>query len=390
MSREDVIADSLTLEEAIPFLLERRLLETRHLFDDDVSAGEVGGLNTNVCVITQHGPSYFLKQHRGAGPRARSRALVETELYRRVAQDEWAARLSPFLPRFHLADPGRGLLVLEYVASGPLVEDEPDADDALRDSDGPSGQLGIPAFAGYLAEALAAAHGIPADPDLPPAELAFLPRETPWALAIARPVPDMLSDLSPAQLELLRLIQADERICAVLDERRQGWQPTRLIHGDLKWSNIVPVTAGESQKPIGVRLVDWELAKIGDPAWDVGSVFHSYLARSVAATRVEELSVDEATAAMAAHFARAQQELRRFWHAYSRAAILDESSVAGFLDRAVPFCGARLLQSAYEWSQGGRRLSRSALSLLQLGINFLRKPSEAGAVVLGLTQAGAA
>jgi hypothetical protein len=43
--------------------------------------------------------------------------------------------------------------------------------------------------------------------------------------------------------------------------------PACLVHGDVKWDNAIL----DPGPPAAVRLLDWELSGLGDPAWDVGA-----------------------------------------------------------------------------------------------------------------------
>jgi hypothetical protein len=55
-----------------------------------------------------------------------------------------------------------------------------------------------------------------------------------------------------------------------------------------------------------------------------------------------------------------------------------------WLLRAVQYAGARLLQTAYELMQTAIQLTGNAVCLLQVSLNFLQRPREAAAHVLGL------
>ncbi|HEY5981433.1 MAG TPA: phosphotransferase [Microlunatus sp.] len=48
-----------------------------------------------------------------------------------------------------------------------------------------------------------------------------------------------------------------------------------LVNHDLKWDNVV--LTGPTRRPV---LLDWELAGLGDPAWDLGSLLAEHLVRA--------------------------------------------------------------------------------------------------------------
>jgi hypothetical protein len=87
------------------------------------------------------------------------------------------------------------------------------------------------------------------------------------ALWLARTAPDAWGLANPAARALASSIVADEAFRRALDEGADRWRPACLVRGDLKWDNCL-VDAAASPAP-SVRVIDWELAGRGDPAWDV-------------------------------------------------------------------------------------------------------------------------
>jgi hypothetical protein len=101
---------------------------------------------------------------------------------------------------------------------------------------------------------------------------------------------------------------------------RGAWRPVTLIHGDLKHDNVLIASDG------GVAVVDWEMARIGDPAWDLaGLMARPLLGSSEAAWG----AANEAAAV-------------RMVAAYAAAARL---SLPALAQRLVLYCGVWLLMS---------------------------------------------
>ncbi len=50
-----------------------------------------------------------------------------------------------------------------------------------------------------------------------------------------------------------------------------------LVNHDMKWDNIALQPSGSGFRPV---LVDWELAGLGDPAWDLGCLLAEHRIRS--------------------------------------------------------------------------------------------------------------
>ncbi|MFI6538740.1 phosphotransferase [Nonomuraea sp. NPDC050547] len=66
-------------------------------------------------------------------------------------------------------------------------------------------------------------------------------------------------------------LAADPLLSDVLREGAAAWRAGCLVHGDLKADNCV--VAGDR-----IRVIDWELSGLGDPAWDVACVIADQLA----------------------------------------------------------------------------------------------------------------
>jgi hypothetical protein len=136
---------------------------------------------------------------------------------------------------------------------------------------------------------------------------------------------------------------------------------------------------------LGFKIVDWELADIGDAGWDLGAAFQSYLSSWV-------FSMPETEAGPAAALVeRAQFRLEdmqpsiaAFWQAYKSARVLDETRARELLDRSLRYGAARLVQTAYEISINGAQLDVFAIRLLQLSENILANPQEAAENLLGV------
>jgi aminoglycoside phosphotransferase (APT) family kinase protein len=207
---------------------------------------------------------------------------------------------------------------------------------------------------------------------------------------LARPAPASLRELAPAQLIVIQALQSRPEAMAALDQLHDDWRPSRLIHGDFKWSNVLVQQDGTGI-PVRALLLDWEMAQLGDPAWDVGSALHAFITEAVLELEAIDGTKPEAAAGLlGAVLARLLPAHRDFWSRYLEAARLTEAEARDLRDRLPGHVAARLLKSAFEWSQAEVQMPRSAAAILQLGINMLLRPDAAREVVLGLRANGSA
>lgn len=382
-------AETLDVEGVVAFLTERGLIDARDVVVGDLRVDEVSGRNTNLRLESGTGRGYFIKQ---APAHEETELLrVEATVYARARDDDRWSAVRPWLPVLRLFDETRAMLVTNASpARRDFFEVEAEGND-----------LGLPAIGDALGRALAACHGVPLAPH---PETAPLASRVPWVLRMHRPHPRTLQDVWPAQLEVVRALQREQHVGATLETLARGWQTTSLIHGDLKFSNVLveaPTTIESGSPPVSgqspgtppaasnIVLVDWETASVGDPAWDVGSVFQSYLWYGVHLVSIED-DTDAAAAprAFAAQLPAIQRCILAFWDAYRRASHLTPGIEASLLTRAAAYTGVRLLQTAYESAQGEERPGRLSTGSLQLALNVLRDPSGALEQLLGLRTSG--
>jgi aminoglycoside phosphotransferase (APT) family kinase protein len=92
----------------------------------------------------------------------------------------------------------------------------------------------------------------------------------PWILDVpAGLVPAMYDGSVPAR-RLAEEIARRPGVAAAITRLNLSWTARTAIHGDVKFDNVL-VTAE------GVLLVDWELACLGEPAWDLAGIVDGLL-----------------------------------------------------------------------------------------------------------------
>jgi aminoglycoside phosphotransferase (APT) family kinase protein len=357
-------------EETFDLVLARGFVTAREIVEGGLRMEEVPARNAGVRVVAPRGRSWYVKSA-PAGDDAGARALrLEAAFYTIANAPD--SRLRPYVARLEWADPERAVLVLELLDGR-----------GVYDCDDGGTELGLPPIGAHLAAALAACHESP----LPASDEAAsqFPREAPWILNLARPRVELLQDVSMAQVEMLRLIQRTPPVIDGLDRLRAEWAPACLIHGDVKWSNVMVIVDG-SGLPVGIRLLDWETAAVSDPMWDVGAVLHAYLAHVTHLLAMDDdATADAAARRFAERLPAAQREMRSFINRYFErpSARAEADSLS---DRAVRVSAARLVQSAWEWCQGEHAIPRAAAGMLQLAVNIFTRPRDARRTLLDAAQ----
>lgn len=358
----------LDAEGAVAFLIHEGLLAPRALLDHGVAVDDISGRHRNFQVRLGDGSGFHVKQGDDVSG-IRAVAAEASFCARAHSQAAWAP-LREHVPHCLRHDAVQGVLVTELVRGG---------EHPLEFDDG-TGEAGPARVGALLGGVLGKLHSVPLDEGGEPAAEAG----PPWILGLCTPSPDWFRELSAAHLDLIRILQRDADASGVLDGIRRDWKKDAIIHRDVKWSNLLVRMAPNAVAPQHLWLVDWELAGPGDATWDVGSAFHSQLADAIHLAATGAASAAELAGRFGTALPTVQAEVRALWSAYASTRPLETGARKDFLRRAALASGARLLQSAYEWSYDQPTVPRAAAAALQLALNVLRDADGALVTLLGV------
>jgi hypothetical protein len=321
----------------------------------------------NFAVLRGGGPGLFVKKIQPDQPLAAHTLRREAAFYSLLGGDPALAELRALLPRFHAYDSDRHILILEMVAGGEDVG-------ALHR------RLGHfpPETGALLGQALALCHRLGREL-AGRVQVAIFPRQPPWILGLHQQPAGGGDGRSGGDSQLARVLRSYPEFPPALDALRLSWRCDTLIHGDMKFENCL--MAEEN-----LRLVDWEIADLGDPAWDAGSIFQCYLLWWLASMPPGGVAAGGSAGADPATFplATIQPAMRAFWAAYTAGSGLSGGAAEAELERAASFAGARLLQSVYEAMAVHPVLTPTAVLELQVAANILTQPRLAALDLLGI------
>jgi hypothetical protein len=194
------------------------------------------------------GSSYVIKQLPGSAQAAGRSLMAELYTYRLAS---WRADLAALLPTCVHLDERRQLVVLQAAPPEHLYTAR------IADPGFPQPEFGA-ALGRSLARFHTATAGLPA---VSVANCGVI------ALPDAPVDERRLGDDSVAGKQAIAMMCADDDVCEVLRATAALFKPSCLIHGDVKWDNVIL----DDGPPPRVLLFDWELSGQGDPAWDLGS-----------------------------------------------------------------------------------------------------------------------
>jgi hypothetical protein len=362
------------LHDVTGYLLDRGLIDAGTVVDGALRVQSVPRRNRNLRVQIVGGAGYLIKQpgepdHGGAETLRREAAFLQF-----CRHEPGAAEAARFLPRPVSYEDTAKVLVQE------LVPDSVTLWTCLEAAD-PEAWYAV---AGAIGTALGTVHRVFRRPGLADdARLDWLPSGAPWVLSCHEPRPSLLAVLSLANAKALRIVQAEDGLIGRLDWARRLWRPATLIHGDVKADNVLVRPPGAV--PAAAWLVDWELAQVGDPAWDLAGVLHETVLVWIASMPTAgPFEVENMAAGARASLTSFWDGSRALWQEYCEAAGCDDNEADALLARAVIFSAARLIQSMYEDLYEREQVTAPAVLSLQLADNILADPRLAQAQLYGL------
>jgi aminoglycoside phosphotransferase (APT) family kinase protein len=354
----------LDIADVPGYLLERGLLRPRDVVEGELRVSDTSRLNT-VFIVTAAGRRPLVVK---AGPRV-AREVAVLERLHRAAPD---GTLAAFLPSVVCADAARGVLVLESPA---------EARDLARHH--ARGRFSR-ALASEVGRGLAALHATPPtvlDGLRPPWDGGPVPR-------VHLPDLEAVHSMSPAATELTRIIQRLDDLCTALDEITTASRGEAVVHGDVRWDNLLAIRSARSRRWTRLGLIDWEHCEIGDPAVDIGAFLGEYLrAWALSVPVVDPLDPGRLLADAGLPLHRMRPALRTFWDAYAGHCRAPAGERTRRLRRAVDLAAVRLLVAALEEAETTDRLRAHVLHLVSLSHNLLCRRGDASARLLGLAAA---
>ena len=205
------------------------------------------------------------------------------------------------------------------------------------------------------------------------------PKQIPWILSSERRNSHPFKELSPATSQLFDHVESTN-LSAALDELRNEWRVSTLMHGDMRLENCIVVQS--STDAVNLKIVDWELADLGDPCWDVGSIVQAFLATHIISIPAFEGKLNLSALLLHPSLTNLQPAIRSFWRSYAGEFRNPKESDAIGFQRCLSYGAARMVQSAYESMQFTPHLSRNALHLLEVSSDILTKPTSAAEQLL--------
>ena len=355
----------ITSRNLLRHLLSRGLVSSESVVDGDLVIVDASGRNRNFKVLRQHSQSFFVKQVRNWNRQAAAMLQCEAACYFLARNDPDFSALEALIPELYDFDPDRQALTTAFISDGE------DLWEHLRRNGSISPQI-----AGELGRSFGRFHRESEKRVLNSPHCSVFPKQIPWILSAERRNSHPFKELSPATSQLFDHVDKSTQLPAALDTLRNQWRVSTLMHGDMRLENCILLPSS----PPTLKIVDWELADLGDPCWDVGSIIQAFLSAHI--TSIPPVETDLTLSVLLTHpsVANLRPAVRSFWESYESELQKSKSDV--LFARFLSYGAGRMIQSAYEYMQLSPQLSRNALHLLEVSSDILTNPAGAAEQLL--------
>lgn len=360
----------ITSRNLLRHLLARGLVSPNSVVDGDLIVVDASGRNRNFKVLRKNNPSFFVKQIRNWNPQAAAMLQCEAACYWLARNDPDFSALEPLIPELYDFDQERQVLTTAFISNGE------DLWEHLRRT----GEISI-AVAGELGRCLGKFHRESDNRLLNSAHCSVFPKQIPWILSSERRNSHPFKELSPATSRLFEHVDESTELPAALDQLRSEWHISTLMHGDMRLENLILIHATNGAS-FSIKIVDWELADLGDPCWDVGSIIQAFLAAHIISIPPLERPLTLNELLLHPSLMNLPSAIRSFWQSYANELRDPDETSYLLFQRCVRYGAARMVQSAYEYMQFTPDLSRNALHLVEVSSDILANPSAASELLL--------
>lgn len=360
----------LTEHNLFYYLLDKGMVDSQKVVDGEFTVRRNDSRNNNFLVNREydHHP-YFVKQVKAQDAEKTETLRTEAHCYHLANTDARYQSLKNFLPRFFHYDAVNHVLVTEQVKEAISVFDY--------------------YFQGFnskipeiIADILASYHGtITTFPQQSPSP--FFRQQKPWVFSVATTPPAFWPhEGQAASQQMIQLIHKNREYVQLLSQVENEWKPQALIHNDAKFNNFLISYNNEADDVRFIKLIDWELADIGDPLWDVATIFQSYLMLWVSTDAPDQAlppGMKKVT------LPQVQPSIAQFWNRYAAQMKWSSGQAGSLLLKATRFCALKLIHACFETTPYSPSLQPMSVKLLQMSLNILRSPQDAAVRLLGIT-----
>lgn len=357
----------LNTESLCYYLLDRNLIEQDTVMRGDFTTVSAPTRNNIFKVLSRTGRNLFLKQVSTFDAHAVSILKREAMAYQFISTHPEYAALAAIIPSFIDYDKDRHVLAVSYFPDHNSVHEYFFSQRGV-----------VPAFASKQAEIMASFHF----PVKETADTSAFPHTLPWILLLEEQGHYISPEGKPNN-DLVGMIRGNAELMTMLNAVKNDWKKDTFIHGDIKWTNfITPANATDAST---MKLVDWEIADIGDAWWDVAGLLQSFLSTWLFGMDNTVANVHRLQPAMTPFdIEQVKPAAAHFWKTYIAARNLSPVEEQAAIAKTMRYTAARMLQTSIEGIVQTPQVYPNNVRILQVAFNILKSPELAAQELFGI------
>jgi Phosphotransferase enzyme family len=201
---------------------------------------------------------------------------------------------------------------------------------------------------------------------------------------LAQITPDIFAMMPIECHQFFKLYQRFPSLTRSITELRQSIEPSCLIHNDLKLNNLLLDLQWQQPGSQLIKLIDWERAAWGDPAFDLGCLLGSYLEIWLDGMAISNtLSINESLQLATTPLELLQPSLGALVEAYLDSFPEIIAARIDYLDRAIQFTGLALIQRIEINIDETRTFGNRGIMMLQIAKQLLCEPQASINILFG-------
>ncbi|MEM6319078.1 MAG: phosphotransferase [Bacteroidota bacterium] len=361
----------LTFENIAHYLLGEGLITLPAIVDGNFSVRDISSRNCNFVINKEFPDKYLVKQVRMQDAEKTHTMRIEATCYWLANNDPHYQVLKDFLPKYYKYDYLNHILIIELLPNTFSLQDYYSSSQRFPTEIGQ--QLGA---------SLAAYHTSRADMEQKSKSLSLFQKKEPWIFELIRNYQNGAANkgqMRPVEQQLFQLIFENPTFVDLLKSVTEEWEVESLIHGDIKFPNFLINTSFQQGAELDIRLIDWELADIGDPLWDVAAIFQNYLS-----FWVHYGKENNSTHSHTIELHQLQPTVATFWNSYVANRNWSKEAADQQLEKAIRFTALKLIHTCFEATPHAKHLPKFCAQFLQLSLNLLQYPQATIEEILGI------
>jgi Phosphotransferase enzyme family len=185
-------------------------------------------------------------------------------------------------------------------------------------------------------------------------------------------------------LQFFKLYQRFPSLSQAIFDLGESITPSCLVHNDLKINNILLDVSWDQPESKVIRLIDWERANWGDPAFDLGCILGSYLEIWLAGLVISNtLSISESLKLATTPLDVIQPSLSILVKTYLDGFPAIMTTRPDYLDRVIQFTGLSLVKRVNITIEKDRIFGDRGIIMLQVGKQLLCNPQAGISTLFG-------